>query len=103
MSYDGKRMQILNYDHLIEIPDEAPTNFIQDFYRDQKMIFKKYKETISERFSKHHYALIRSFMQSIKSDSDPPVKLEDGKRTIVLLECIEKSLNIKEPVGFEIF
>jgi len=39
------------------------------------------------------YLLISSFINSIEKDLPPPVPPEDGKKTIALLECIEKSLN----------
>jgi predicted dehydrogenase len=105
MSSDGKRIEILDYDNLSEIPQKPPAGFIQGFYLDQKMIFKKWAKTGMENLRKrelltclHHYILISKYIESIKADLDPPVKPEDGRKTIELLECIEQSLNKNQPV-----
>jgi len=105
MSSDGKRIEILDYDNLSEIPQRPPAGFIQGFYLDQKAIFKKWAKTVMENLRKrelltclHHYILISKYIESIKADSDPPVKPEDGRKTIELLECIEQSLNKNQPV-----
>lgn len=105
MGSDGKRMEILNYDYLSEIPQKPPAGVIQGFYLDQKTIFKKWAKMIIESLQKrelltclHHYTLISKYIESIKTDSDPPVKPEDGRKTIELLECIEQSLNNNQPV-----
>jgi predicted dehydrogenase len=105
MSSDGKRMQILDYNYLLKIPEKIPQSFLKGFYSDQKALIKKWKETVMESLHKrnllaclHHYDLISRYIQSIKDDSDPPVKPEDGRKTIELLECIEESLNKNRPV-----
>jgi len=105
MSSEGKRMQILDYKTLLEIPDKPPKSFLEGFYLDQKMVMKKWIKDVIKDLRKrdlltclHHYNLISEYIQSIKDDSDPPVKPEDGRRTIKLLECIEESLNKNEPV-----
>jgi UDP-N-acetyl-2-amino-2-deoxyglucuronate dehydrogenase len=105
MSSDGKRMEILDYNYLSEIPQKPPTSFIQGFYLDQKVIFKKWIKTVMQSLQKrklltclHHHILISKYIESIKDDLDPPVKPEDGIKTIELLECIEESLNEKQPV-----
>jgi len=48
------------------------------------------------------YLLISSFINSIEKDLPPPVPPEDGKKTIALLECIEKSLDKLEPVTLHV-
>jgi len=105
MSSDGKRIQILDYDYLLEIPEKPAAGFLKGFYLDQKTIIKKWIKSVVENVRKgdlltclYHYNLIGQFMQSLKDDSDPPVKPEDGRKTIKLLECIEESLNTKQPV-----
>jgi len=105
MSFDGKRMQILDHDYFSEIPEKVPQSFMKGFYLDQKALIKKWKKTVMESLRKrtllsclHHYNLITKYMQSIKDDSDPPVKPEDGRKTIKLLECIEESLQKNHPV-----
>jgi len=105
MGSDGKRMEIIGYNYLLEIPKKPPASFIQGFYFDQKTIFKKWIKEVMESLRKrelltcwHHYILIGKYIESIKADSDPPVKPEDGRKTIELLECIEESLNKNQPV-----
>jgi predicted dehydrogenase len=105
MSTDGKEIKILNYDYLMEIPQRSPQNVIQGFYLDQKAIFKKWIKAVMESLRKrelqaclHHYNLISKYIESLKSGADPPVKPEDGRRAIELLECIEKSLENNKPV-----
>ena len=44
------------------------------------------------------YILINKYIDSIKNDLDPPVKPEDGRNSIALLECIEQSLDKNQPV-----
>lgn len=105
MSSDGKQMQILDYNYLLEMPEKLPQSFLKGFYLDQKMIVKKWTRTLMQSLRKrgllaclHHYNLISKYMQSIREDSDPPVKPEEGRKTIQLLECIEESLNKNQPV-----
>ena len=105
MSSDGKRIQVLDYNYLLEIPEKLPSSFMKGFYLDQKTVIKKWIKTVMESVRKrsllaclHHYNLISKYIQSIRDDSDPPVKPEDGRKTIQLLECIEESLNKKRPV-----
>ena len=105
MSSDGKRMQILDYDYLLEIPEEPPQSFLKGFYLDQKIVVKKWTKTVMESLRKrsllaclHHYNLIGKYVQSIKNDVDPPVKPQDGRKTIELLECIQESLDKNRPV-----
>lgn len=99
MSSDGKRMEILDYNYLVETPEKPPASFLKGFYLDQKTIIKKWTNSILEKIRKgdlltclYHHNLISEFLRSLKDDSDPPVKPEEGKKTIQLLECIEESL-----------
>ena len=108
VSSDGKRMQILDYSYLLETSEKTPESFLRGFYLDQKIIVKKWIKSVMENLRKrdlarclHHYNLISNYIQSIKDDSDPPVKPEDGRKTIRLLECIEESLNKSQPVRME--
>lgn len=43
-------------------------------------------------YSRTHLALIRQFVESVESNSRPPVTGEDGLRNILLLEAVEKSI-----------
>jgi UDP-N-acetyl-2-amino-2-deoxyglucuronate dehydrogenase len=108
MSHDGKRMEILDYDYLSEIPEKPPTSFLKGFYSDEKRIVKKWTKSVMENLRNrelstclHHYNLISRFIRSIRDDSDPPVKPEDGRKTVELLECIEGSLEKNQPVRIE--
>jgi len=40
-----------------------------------------------------HFYLISNFIKSLADNSPPPVRPEEGKKAIQLLECIEQSLN----------
>jgi predicted dehydrogenase len=42
--------------------------------------------------------LIQQYVRAIKEDGSPPVTSEDGRKTVALLEAIEKSLNTHSPV-----
>lgn len=108
MSTNGTRLEILDYDNLFEIPQKPPSGVVEGFFIDQKIIFKKWTKTIVEHFKKrklltclHHYILINKYIESIKNDSDPPVKPEEGRKTIELLECIEESLEKSKPVSLK--
>lgn len=105
MFADGKRIQILDYNYLVEFKEKFPTNDLQGFYWDLKDVVKKWAKTIIESVRKGellnclaHYNLISRYIHSLKEDLEPPVKPEEGRRTIELLEYIEKSLNEKEPI-----
>ncbi len=43
-------------------------------------------------YSRTHLALITEFVESVQSNSPPPVRGEDGLRNILLLEAAEKSI-----------
>ena len=45
-----------------------------------------------------HYYLVSEYLRNIKKDAPPPVQPEDGRRTISLLENIEKSLDTHQVV-----
>jgi predicted dehydrogenase len=105
MSSDGRRIQIFDYDFIQDIPEKPSANILQGFYRDQRAIIKKWGKIIknfhNQTFGLHHYTLIKKFIRSLEIDSDPPVKPEDGRRSIALLECIEESLNKNLIVRFD--
>lgn len=104
MSSDGKRIQIIDYNFLIDL-SEIPKNFLHGFYLDMKTALKRWVGPIVDEIRKrelvrclHHYGLIAAFISSIKNDSDPPVTPEDGRRAIQLLESIQESLETNRPV-----
>jgi predicted dehydrogenase len=105
---NGKKIQILNYDFLLEFPKKLEKHIIQGFYWDQKLITKKWLKFFYDnlrnrriRYSVPQYILIKKFMDSIKNDSDPPVTPQDGRKTVRLLERIEESLNKNKPINLE--
>jgi len=100
MFSDGKRIQILDYINLVELAEKYPKNDLQGFYWDVKSVIKKWSKIMIESLRKKellnciaHYNLISKYIQSLKEDLEPPVKPDEGKKTIELLECIEKSLD----------
>lgn len=102
----GRRVEIYrDFDYFIEKLETPPYNLwyvVKNFFEDEKRIFKKWIN-YGLRYIKHGkslpiYLLISSFINSIEEDSLPPVTPEDGKKTIALLESIEKSLNSSKPV-----
>ena len=104
MSADGKRIQVINYDLLVDL-SRVPKNFLHGICLDLKIALKRWVGPIFNEIRMrellgclHHYKLITAFIASIKNDSDPPVTPEDGRRAIQLLECIQESLNTNSPV-----
>jgi predicted dehydrogenase len=102
----GKKIQILNYNFFLEFPEKLEKHIIQGFYRDQKLIIRKWVKFFFDdfrnrriRFSVPQYILINKFIDCIKNDLEPPVTPQDGRRTVRLLEYIEESLNKNRPIG----
>jgi len=104
-SSDGKQMKILDYNFFIKYPEKRPRRFLQGFYWDLKAVIKKWAKFELNCINYRHvsrclsqYILINKYVDSIKNDLDPPVKPEDGRNSIALLECIEQSLDKNQPV-----
>lgn len=101
----GRKIEILNYNFVLEYPEKPEKNLLQGFFRDQKQIMKKWMKSfitnIHNRKLKNcapQYILLTKFIESIKNDTDPPVTPEEGRKTVRLLEYIEESLNKNEPI-----
>jgi len=101
----GKKIQILNYNLFLEFSEKPERSLLQGFYQDQKRIMKKWIKFFLNNVRYHkfikclpQYILITKFIESIKNDKEPPVTPNDGRRTVKLLEYIEKSLNKNEPI-----
>jgi UDP-N-acetyl-2-amino-2-deoxyglucuronate dehydrogenase len=99
ISREGKLMKILNYNQFSVSPDKLPGSFVKGFYLEQKTLIKKWMKTVMDSVRKRslltcldHYILINKYLQYLKDDSEPPVKPEDGRNAIKLLECMEESL-----------
>lgn len=107
-SSDGRRIQILDYNYLQEIPEKTPRGLVSGFYSDQRMIMKKWMTTTLDSIRKGdmgyclpHHTLISKYIEALRVDSEVPVKPEEGKRAVNLLECIERSLNQKRSIEIE--
>lgn len=104
-SSDGKQIKILDFDFFMKYPGKRPRRFLQGFYWDLKEVTKKWAKFVLSCIHYRHvlyclpqYILINKYIDSIKTDRDPPVKPQDGRNSIALLECIEQSLNKNQSV-----
>jgi len=102
----GRRFQIhWEFDYMLK-KSEAPPFTIGKVARnvlvDEKRILQKWIRFGVCYFRKRKllptFNLISSYVDSIKKDLPPPVSPEDGRNTINLLECIEKSLDEQKPI-----
>lgn len=105
---NGKRAQIhWEFDYFLE-NNEAPPFTIPGVARnilvDQKRLLQKWLRFGASYFYKRKVLpakiLISRYIQSIKKDLPLPVSPEDGRNTVNLLECIEKSLEERRAVPF---
>ena len=102
----GRRLQIhWEYDYMFENSEDPPFtvgSVTKNIVTDEKRILQKWLRFGTCYFRKRKllptFNLISSYIDSIKRDLPPPVSPEDGRNTINLLECIEKSLKEKRPV-----
>jgi predicted dehydrogenase len=102
----GRRMQIhWEFDYFLENSEQPPftaSKVLKNIFVDEKRILQKWARFATCYFRKRKllptFNLISSYIESIKKNSPPPVTPKDGRETINLLECIEKSLNEKQPV-----
>jgi predicted dehydrogenase len=107
---DGKRMQVL-YDffhHTTEFNQKPPFTVgaaFKNMIVDDKRVLQKWVKFGTCYLHKRGLIpttnLITSYLEAIKKDLPSPVSPEYGRRTVNLLECIEKSLNEKRPVQLE--
>lgn len=96
----GRRVQIhWEFDYSLEKLEEPPftvRKVIKNIWTDEKRILQKWFRFAICYFRKRKllptFNLIGSYIEAIKKDLPPPVLPEEGKNTIKLLECIEKSL-----------
>jgi predicted dehydrogenase len=102
----GRRIQIhWEFNHMLENAEDPPFNVadvVRNVLVDEKRLLQKWMRFGISYFRKEKlsltFNLISSFVESIKKDLPSPVTPEDGRNTINLLECIEKSLEEKRPV-----
>jgi UDP-N-acetyl-2-amino-2-deoxyglucuronate dehydrogenase len=102
-SADGKRMFMIapppyaaqGYELLTEKSGVAEGNLASQL----KKTFKYFIRTKTPLgYYIGHFNLISSYIKSLADNSPPPVKPEEGKKTVKLLECIEQSLNSRKAV-----
>jgi len=97
-SSDGKRVFMKapppyanqGYDVLLETSEETRSGL----YPKVKEVLRHFvKRKTQLGYFIGHFYLINCYIKSLRVGSPPPVKPQEGKRAIKLLECIEKSLN----------
>jgi len=102
----GKRVQIYrDFDYFLENLEEPPFTVgkvARNFLVDEKRILQKWMRFGICYFRRRKllptFNLISSYIEAIKKDLPPPISPEDGRNTINLLECIEKSLDEQKPI-----
>jgi predicted dehydrogenase len=102
----GRRVQIhWEYDYFLENTEEPPFtvgNVARGFLVDEKRILQKWLRFSISYFQKRKllptFNLISSYVEAVKKDLPPPVSPEEGRKTINLLECIEKSLETQQSI-----
>ncbi|MFX1536027.1 MAG: Gfo/Idh/MocA family protein [Promethearchaeota archaeon] len=102
----GKSFQIQwEHDYMLETSEDPPFTvglIAKNIFNDQKQLWAKWAKFASCFLHKRKllpaFNLISSYVESIEKDLPSPVTPEDGKKTIALLECIEKSLAEKKAV-----
>jgi predicted dehydrogenase len=102
----GRRIQLhWEYDYIFEaneLPPYRAANVVRDTFTDQKRLWQKWLKFgisyVQKRKLLPTFNLITGFIKSVETNSLPPVTPEEGRRTIDLLECIERSLDEKKPV-----
>ena len=102
----GRRVEIhWEFDHMLEKSEEPPFTVgkvARNFFVDEKRILQKWVRLgvcyLRKRKLLPTFNLISNYIKSIEKDLPPPVTSEDGRNTINLLECIEKSLDTHQPV-----
>lgn len=105
----GRRVQIhWEFDYILENLEDPPfsaSKVVRNFLVDEKRILQKWIRFASCYFHQRKllptFNLISSYVESIKNDLPPPVPPEEGKNTINLLECIEKSLQEQRSIRID--
>ncbi|TRO52430.1 Gfo/Idh/MocA family oxidoreductase [Candidatus Bathyarchaeota archaeon] len=102
----GRRLQIhWEFDYMLENAQEPPFTsslVAKNILVDQKRLIQKWTRFFSSYFKKRKllpiFTLVSEFVESIQEDKQPPVTPQDGRNTVNLLECIEKSLSERRPI-----
>jgi predicted dehydrogenase len=104
---DGKRLEIYrDFDYCVERSEYPPltiSKVAKNVFMDEKRLLQKWLWFGICFFRKRKllpaFNLISNYIEAIKKDLPPPVSPEDGRNTINLLECIEKSLHERRPMS----
>lgn len=102
----GRTLQVYwEFDYMLEKSEDPPfsaSKVVRNIFADEKRILQKWVRFgicyLLKRKLLPMFNLISNYIESIKKDLPPPVSPEDGKKTIKLLESIEKSLDEQRPV-----
>jgi predicted dehydrogenase len=85
---DGRRIRFDRYsDDILYVPPR---------YREIALFMAKRmlsREVVTKRYFRGHFYLLKAFMESLKNGLPSPVPPIEGKKTLQLLECIQKSLD----------
>jgi UDP-N-acetyl-2-amino-2-deoxyglucuronate dehydrogenase len=104
----GRRIQLYwDFDYMLENSEDHPftvSDVAKNFLVDEKRLLHKWARFGIAHFRKRRllptFNLISSFVESIEKDLQPPVPPEEGRNTIKLLECIQRSLDERQPAQF---
>lgn len=104
----GRRIQLhWEFDYLMENSEDhpfTPLTVMRNFLADEKRLLHKWARFdicyLKKRKLLPTFNLISSYLESIEKGLPPPVPPEEGRRTVKLLECIQKSLDEKQIVQF---
>ncbi len=104
---DGRRLQLYRdfnyYEETSQPPPFSAGGVAKNMLIEEKRLMKKWLRFGTSYFRKRKVLptlnLIHSYVGAIKNNRSPPVTPEDGRNTINLLECIERSLDEKRPVS----
>jgi len=102
----GRRVEIdWEYDNMLKKSEDPPFTVggvARNMLVDQKRLLQKWARFgicyFRGRKLLPSFNLISTFVEAIRKDLPSPVSPEDGRKTINLLECIEKSLDERRPV-----
>jgi predicted dehydrogenase len=109
VSSDGRRVQaFLPHGYIIEKTQESPADVIgvaRNLLTDLKRLYRKWAKFFVDQFKRPtsgHLELIASYVDCLEKGQPPPVTGEDGRNTVRLLECIQKSLDTKKPIDVDL-
>jgi len=85
---------------------KAPLKF---FHEEKDLLWSWTKATFRSLYHRNRYydfmnskyLLMKNYVESLSNNSSPPISPEKGKDTIILLECIKKSLETGKVVPFK--